>query len=60
MVEEKKEIKQQEKKPKYEIVQVTTESQPMIREVGTENLMDNGQVLLKILNDVADIKKSIC
>lgn len=59
MVEEK----QKETKSvsgKYELVEVPTETTVVVREAGTDNLLEDKQVLLEILNTLKKIEKAVC
>ena len=54
--ESKKEII---KKEKYELVEVPTQTSIVIREVGTDNLLDDKAILLIILNKLSTIEKAV-
>lgn len=46
-------------KEKYEIVEVPVQTSLMIREIGTDNILDDKAILLTILNKLNAIEKAV-
>lgn len=55
----KREVIKSSKKEKYELVEIPTQTSVVIREVGTDNLLDDKAILLTILNKLSIIEKAI-
>ena len=57
MVEENK--KQEEKKQRYEVIEVSTQSVPMIHDAETNEQFDVSIAVCKILNGIEEIKNQV-
>ena len=60
MAEDKKETEEKKSTDTYELVEVPTQTDIVVRETGTENLIGDKEVLLMILNKLAKIEKAVC
>jgi hypothetical protein len=56
MAEEKKE---KAKKERYEIVDVTTETAQMVKDNEDDTVYDQSAIIVRIANDIAEIKKNL-
>ena len=52
-------VKVEEKKNAFEIVKVPTEYGFAFQDTRTEEIYDDKQLLLKIINDIQDLKKGL-
>ena len=59
MPKEKQEEEQQEKKERYELTDIATETAPVIRDNETEAVYNELTILCRLANDIAAIKKNI-
>lgn len=55
--EETKKVEKQQNK--FEFVNIPTQTSRMIREVGTEGALDIEAAILRLLNDVSELKRQL-